>query len=470
MQKIKQLFAPREMTSGTPWKSILMFAAPMLMGNFAQQLYSTVDSAVVGKYVGDNALAAVNSTMPVLHFLLALFVGIATGAGIRVSQFFGAHDRVSLSRVIGNCITLTAITALIVMVIGIPLVDPLLRLLQTPPEIVKWTGDYLRIVFWGIATMMYYNILSGILRGMGDSFSALGFLLLSAGLNVALDLWFVITFRWGVAGVALATVISQGVSGFLCLVKLKSMGHVFDLTWKHLRLDKDTVKDIIALGLPSGLTQATFSLAMLIVLRLENSFGAAFIAMSGIVKRVDGFAMLPNFSFGQAMTTYIGQNVGARRYDRLRAGAKQGLIMAVGTAIVLTGAILLFGRGIMHIFTDTGYIIDNAMQMMIILAPGYIAMAVTQVFSGVMRGAGDTVTPMAISMVVSVFIRVLLAYFLVEISKTPQDPLGNFQMIYISLMLTWVSGALINTYFYRRGTWKRKLPAIVKEESHATAG
>ncbi|MDD4710896.1 MAG: MATE family efflux transporter, partial [Eubacteriales bacterium] len=297
MQKIKQLFAPREMTSGTPWKSILMFAAPMLMGNFAQQLYSTVDSAVVGKYVGDNALAAVNSTMPVLHFLLALFVGIATGAGIRVSQFFGAHDRVSLSRVIGNCITLTAITALIVMVIGIPLVDPLLRLLQTPPEIVKWTGDYLRIVFWGITTMMYYNILSGILRGMGDSFSALGFLLLSAGLNVALDLWFVITFRWGVAGVALATVISQGVSGLLCLVKLKAMGHVFDLTWKHLRLDKDTVKDIIALGLPSGLTQATFSLAMLIVLRLENSFGAAFIAMSGIVKRVDGFAMLPNFSF-----------------------------------------------------------------------------------------------------------------------------------------------------------------------------
>ncbi|MDD2429997.1 MAG: MATE family efflux transporter, partial [Eubacteriales bacterium] len=247
-------------------------------------------------------------------------------------------------------------------------------------------------------------------------------------------------------------------------------GHVFDLTWKHLRLDKDTVKDIIALGLPSGLTQATFSLAMLIVLRLENSFGAAFIAMSGIVKRVDGFAMLPNFSFGQAMTTYIGQNVGARRYDRLRAGAKQGLIMAVGTAIVLTGAILLFGRGIMHIFTDTGYIIDNAMQMMIILAPGYIAMAVTQVFSGVMRGAGDTVTPMAISMVVSVFIRVILAYFLVSITKTPQNPLGNFQMIYISLMLTWVSGALINTYFYRRGTWKRKLPAIVKEESHATAG
>ena len=470
MQKIKRLFAPREMTGGTPWKSILLFAAPMLVGNFAQQLYSTVDSAVVGQYVGDNALAAVNSTMPVLNFLLALFVGVAAGAGIRVSQFFGAHDRASLSRVIGNCITLTAITALLVMVVGIPLIDPLLRVLQTPPEIFLWTGDYLRIVFWGIASTMYYNVLSGILRGMGDSFSALGFLLLSAALNVVLDLWFVISFGWGVAGVALATVISQGVSAVLCLVKLKRMGSVFDLTWEHLRLDKETVRDIVALGLPTGITQATFSLAMMIVLRLENSFGAAFVATSGIVKRVDGFAMLPNFSFGQAMTTYIGQNVGARRYDRLKTGARQGLIMAVGTAIVLTGAILLFGRGIMHIFTDTGDIIDNAMQMMIILAPGYIAMAVTQVYSGVMRGAGDTVTPMAISMVVSVFIRVILAYFLVDLSKTPELPLGDFRMIYISLMLTWISGALINAYFYRRGTWKRKLPNVMREESHVIAG
>ncbi len=458
MQRIKALFAPRDMTQGAPWKSILMFAVPMLIGNFAQQLYNTVDSAVVGRYVGDNALAAVSSTMPILNLLLALFVGIATGAGIRVSQYFGAKDRENLSKVIGNCLTLTIITSFIIMAIGIPLADPLLRLLGTPPEIFGWTGDYLRIFFWGISGFLFYNVLSGILRGLGDSFSALLFLLFSAALNVVLDLWFVISFGMGVAGVALATIIAQSVSAVLCFLKLRAMKDVFDISPATMKLDKETAMDIIKLGLPSGLTQASFSTAMLLVLRLEFGFGAMFVATTGIVKRVDGFAMLPNFSFGQAMTTFIGQNVGARRYDRLKQGAKEGTALALATVILLTGAILLFGRGIMHIFTDTQEVVDLGMRIMKILALGYIAMAVTQTMSGVMRGAGDTVTPMAISMFVSVFIRVALTYALVELSKTPEKPMGEPIMVYISLLATWVVGALINTYYYRRGNWRSKLP------------
>lgn len=465
MQKIKALFAPRDMTVGAPWKSILMFAIPMLIGNFAQQLYNTVDSAVVGKYVGDNALAAVSSTMPILNLLLALFVGIATGAGIRVSQHFGARDKQNLSLVIGNCITLTLITSVIIMLIGIPLTDPLLRLLGTPDEIIGWTGDYLRIFFWGISGFLFYNILTGILRGLGDSLSALLFLLLSASLNVVLDLWFIISFGWGVAGVALATIIAQSISAVMCYLKLRSMKDVFEITPATLRLKKDTAMDIIRLGLPAGLTQASFSTAMLLVLRLEFGFGAMFVATTGIVKRVDGFAMLPNFSFGQAMTTFIGQNVGARRYDRLKQGAKEGTFLALATVITLTITILLFGRGIMHIFTQTQEVVDLGMRIMKILALGYIAMAVTQTMSGVMRGAGDTVTPMAISMFVSVFIRVALAYTLVELSKSPETPLGNPMMVYISLLLTWVVGALINTYYYRRGNWRSKLPPQMHKEN-----
>lgn len=466
MQKIRALFSPRDMTEGAPWMNILLFAVPMLIGNLVQQLYSTVDAAVVGKHVGPDALAAVGGTMPVLNFLLSLFVGIATGAGIRVSQYFGARNRPMLSKAIGNCMTMVFLCAVLMMAVGLPLIRPLLRLLDTKPEIFEWEASYLSIYFYGMLFFLSYNMFSGILRGLGDSFSALLFLMISAGLNVVLDLWFVIVFRLGVPGVALATVIAQGVSATLCLMKLRSMRDVFDLNRQSLKLDKSVSLDILKLGLPSGITQASFSAAMLMVLRLQNTFTLAFLSANTIVIRVDGFAMLPNFSYGQAMTTFIGQNVGARRLDRVRLGARQGTLIALATSAVLTVTILLFGRGIMHIFTDENAIIDQGMGLMKILALGYVAMSVTQCLSGVMRGAGDTVTPMAVSIFVSVFIRVTLAYALVALSRTADNPVGDPKMIYVSLLATWVTGALINTALYRMGRWKRKLPEDMRSDAH----
>ncbi len=465
MKKIRALFSPRDMTQGAPWLNILLFAVPMLIGNFVQQLYSTVDAAVVGKYVGPGALAAVGGTMPVLNFLLSLFVGIATGAGIRVSQYFGAKNRLMLSKAIGSCMTLVFLCALLMMAVALPLIRPLLKLLDTKPEIFEWEASYLTIFFYGILFFLAYNMFSGILRGLGDSFSALLFLMLSAALNVVLDLWFVIRFRLGVPGVALATVIAQGVSSVLCLMKLRSMRDVFDLSRQSLKPDKAMSLDILKLGLPSGITQASFSAAMLMVLRLQNTFSLAFLSANTIVVRVDGFAMLPNFSYGQAMTTFIGQNVGARRLDRVRRGARQGTLIALITSAALTVAILLFGRGIMHIFTDETALIDQGMELMKILALGYIAMSVTQCLSGVMRGAGDTVTPMAISIFVSVFIRVTLAYGLVALSRTADNPVGDPRMIYVSLLATWVTGALLNTALYRMGRWKRRLPEDMRTDT-----
>lgn len=456
MQQIKKWFAPHDMTQGVPWKRIGAFAVPMLVGNFVQQLYNTVDSAVVGHYIGDGALAAVNGAMPAISMLIVLFTGISTGAGIRVSQYFGARDRENLSLVIGNCITLTALISIVTMVLGTALAYPLLHLLKSPLEIIGWTADYLQIYFLGISGFMYYNIFAGILRGMGDSLSALLFLLLSASLNVVLDL--LLVGPMGVAGVALATILAQGISAVLCYMKLSRMKDTFDINRSTLKLKKDVVTDIVRLGLPSGITQMTFSLAMLMVMRLENSFGVAFVASTSIVKRVDGYAMMPNFTFGMAMTTYIGQNVGARRYDRLHTGARQGMLLAVGTATVLTGLILIFGRDIMHIFTETKSVIDMSMRLMYILALGYIAMAVLQTMSGVMRGAGDTVTPMLISIGTSVFIRVTLAYLLVHLSKSPEYPDGRPEMIHVSLLLTWLIGACINYLAYKYGRWRKKLP------------
>ena len=452
----KQLFAPSDMTVGRPWEKIVLFTLPMLIGNIAQQLYNTVDSIVVGQYVGDNALAAVGSASPILNLLLVLFMGISVGAGVMVSQYFGAKQREELSMTIGNCVTLTAIASLLIMAAASLFVRPLLELLDTPESIIDWCTSYLLILLIGCAGSAYYNILCGILRGLGDSISALLYLLVATVLNIILDVWFVAGLNMGVAGVALATVIAQTVSEVLCIIKLCRMTSVFDLKPRYLKISGHYTTMIIRLGLPSGITQAIFSTAMIIIQSLTNSFGELVIAANVIIMRVDGFAMMPNFSFGTAMTTYAGQNVGARRYDRVEQGSRQGTLIAVCTSATITGLIVLFGKYLMAIFTSTSELVTLSANMMNILAPGYIAMAVTQSLSGVMRGAGDTMTPMWISLITTVAIRVPLAYGISFLTRTPELPNGAYQCIWISLLGSWVIGAVITFFFYKKGGWKKK--------------
>ncbi len=455
-EKFKQIFAQVDMTEGRPWEKIVAFTIPMVIGNVAQQLYSTVDSIVVGKYVGDNALAAVGSSTPILNLILVLFIGISMGAGIMVSQYYGSRDRENLSRTIGSSITLTAASSLILMVFGAALIRPILLMLNTPASILDWCADYLFILLMGISGVAYYNMFCGILRGLGDSLSALVYLLIATVINIVLDLWFVAGLNMGVSGVALATIIAQFASALLCLLKLRKMTDYFDLNLKYLLPDRRNIMTVIRLGLPSGITQAIFSLAMVVVQSLTNSFGELVIAANVIIMRVDGFAMMPNFSFGTAMTTYSGQNVGAGRMDRVRQGAKQGTLIAAGTSAAITGLILLFGPYLMGIFTDTAELISLSSGMMRILAAGYIAMAVTQSLSGVMRGAGDTMTPMWISMVTTVLIRIPLAYGISYLTRTPELPFGRYECIWISLLSSWVLGAVITAFFYRLGRWTKK--------------
>lgn len=456
MKGMKEIFQATDMTVGEPWKQIVIFTIPMLIGNIAQQLYNTVDSIVVGKYVGDNALAAVGSAGPVLNLLLVLFIGISMGASIMVAQYFGAKQREELSHTIGTCILLTGIATLVIMVLALVIVRPLLHLLNTPESILEWCASYLTILFVGAAGLAYYNILSGILRGLGDAFSALVYLLVATGINIVLDIYFVAGLQMGVSGVALATAIAQAVSAVLCFLKLARMSDIFDLKLSYLRLSKKYSGNIVRLGLPSGLTQAIFSMAMIVVQSLTNSFGETFIAANVIVMRVDGFAMLPNFSFGTAMTTYAGQNVGARAYDRVQKGARQGTMIAVLTTSAITGLILVFGRYLMGVFTDTAELVTLSMRMMQIIAVGYVAMAVTQSLSGVMRGAGDTMTPMWISLITTVVVRVPVAYGIAYFTRTPELPNGRQECIFISLLCSWLIGAGMTTVLYLRGRWKRK--------------
>ena len=452
---IRSLFAAKDMTVGRPWKRIMEFSVPMLLGNFAQQLYNTADSIIVGKFVGDNALAAVGSAMPILNLLLALFVGIATGAGIVVSQSFGARDRDGLTKAVGNCIALSALATLLIMILGPMVTRPLLTLLGTPDSIIDWCAAYLNIYFIGIVGFFFYNMLSGVLRGLGDSVSALGFLLLAAALNVLLDLWFVRSM--GVAGVALATVISQGISAVFCYIKLAKMGDLFDLGLKTMKLIPSVAGRILRIGIPSGITQAIMATAGMVVLNLTNAMGETVIACNVIVMRVDGFAMLPNMTFGQAMSVYTGQNVGAGKYDRVHAGVKQGGFIAAAFSTAITLILLFLSPVLFGFFTKTPELIDLAVRMIRIMAVGYICISVTQVLGGVMRGAGDTVSPMWISIISTIVIRVPTAYILAHLTKSAEFPHGQPIALFGSLMISWALGMVLSIIVFAIGKWKKKM-------------
>ena len=462
---LKALFSAKDMTQGRPWKRILEFSVPMLLGNLAQQLYNTADSIIVGHYVGDNALSAVGSAMPILNLLLALFVGIATGAGIVVSQSFGAKDRDGLTKAIGNCIVLSAIASVVIMIVGPLVTMPLLTLLKTPESIIGWCADYLIIYFLGIAGFFYYNMLSGILRGLGDSVSALGFLLVAAALNVVLDIFFVGTLGMGVPGVSLATVISQGISAVLCLIKLLKMRNLFDLNLKTIRLNPAVAGRILRIGVPSGVTQAIMACSGMVVMNLTNTMGEMIIACNVIVMRVDGFAMMPNFTFGQAMSVYTGQNVGAGKFSRVTDGVKQGGLIALLFSATVTLILLLGGHFLFGFFTKTPALIDLATRMIRIMAVGYICIAVTQVLGGVMRGAGDTVSPMWISILSNIFIRVPLAYILASLTANEMFPHGQPIALFGSLVISWILGMVMSVVVFSIGRWKKKMYASHPERA-----
>ena len=455
---LKSLFSAKDMTIGSPWKRIMEFSIPLLLGNLAQQLYNTADSIIVGMYVGDNALAAVGSASPILNLLLALFVGIATGAGIVVSQSFGARDREGLSNAIGNCILLSVAATAFIMAVGPIVTMPMLTMLGTPDSIIDWCAQYLNIYYLGIAGFFFYNMFACILRALGDSVSALGFLLLAAALNVVLDLWFV--QEMGVAGVSLATVLAQGISAVFCYIKLARMGDLFDLNLNSLKPRSAMVMRILRVGIPSGVTQAIMAAASMVVLNLTNAMGETVIACNVIIMRVDGFAMMPNFTFGQAMSVYTGQNVGAQKFDRVTDGVKQGGLIAAAFSTCITIVLLFCGHILFGFFTETEALIDLATRMIRLMAAGYICISVTQVLGGVMRGAGDTVSPMWISIISTIIIRVPVAYLLAYLTRSPEFPHGQPAALFGSLMISWVLGMVMSIAVFARGKWKKQMYAL----------
>ncbi len=454
-QKIRTFFAPKDMTNGNILHDLLRFSIPLIIGNFAQQLYSTVDAVIVGRVV-PGGIAAIGSTFPVINFSILLFMAIATGAGVMVAQYFGAKDQTNLTKTVGNTLMLILIATIVLTSILIPLAGPFLNLISTPSEIHGMATEYLQITFLGFLGAAFFNIGSGILRGVGDSVTPLFYLLISTIINTILDIIFVWYWDWGVAGAAWATITAQAISAVLCLIQIFRTPLIGKLHKRDLKPDLSLVKNLIRLGLPAGITQGLFSLAMIMVQNLVNTMGTMVIEANTIVMRLDGFAMLPNQTFGVAATTFIGQNIGAKKMDRVREGAKIVSKLAFFVSLSLAVILLLIGKQAFSLFTANQDIINLSYRMMMILAIGYVAVSQTSSLGGVMRGAGDTITPMWIALFTTILLRVPLAYLLAYLTRSDVWPNGSPFTLNISLLIGWVTSAIVSYVFYRRGKWKNK--------------
>lgn len=438
------------MTEGVIWKELLMFSIPLLLGNLFQQLYNTVDSIVVGNYIGSQALAAVGASNPIINLLVGFFMGIATGAGVVISRYFGAQNKEDLTKSVQTAIIITFLSGIIMTFIGIFATPLILKLVGTPLDVMDGSVLYLRIYFIGIISVMIYNMGAGILRAIGDSKRPLYFLCVSSIVNIVLDLYFVITLNMGIAGVAWATLIAQTISAILVIYVLIRSKEDYRLVLKDFRMDIPILKNIVRIGLPSGIQNAIVSFSNVIVQSNINAFGSFAMAGCGSYVKLDGFAIMPIMSFSMAITTFTGQNMGAQKYERVKQGAKTCLML--GFSVILGISILLYGFGdqILRIFSQDEQVLYYGIYMLRVLVPGYLFLSVTQILAGVIRGAGVASVPMYIMVGCWCFFRIawitVAMYFVHDIV-----------IVFLGYTLSWMLSSAIIFWYYKKGTWLKKV-------------
>lgn len=434
------------MTEGVIWKQLLLFALPLLLGNLFQQFYNTVDSIVVGNYIGANALASVGASTPIVNLMVGMFTGLGTGAGVVIAQFFGAKDHKGVHDGVHTTIALCLVSGLVMAVVGVALSPIILRLLDTPAEIMEGSVTYLQIYFMGVMALMIYNMGSGILRAVGDSRTPLYFLMVSSVVNILLDLLFVIKVQMGVAGVAWATLIAQAISACLVLIRLMTSTESYKLILKDIRFHKKVLLETIRIGLPGGIQNAVISFSNLIVQYNINSFGAAAVAGCSAYTKIDGFAILPVMSFSMAITTFTGQNIGAKNYDRVRKGAKTCLVIALAVTLTLSGGLYLFGEKLLRVFSSDQQVLSYAVQMMHFLVPGYVCLATAHTYCGVVRGAGISMVPMLALVGNMCVLRVIWISLAMPVFH-------NIIVVFLGYSLTWLTSALTMVIYYHRSGW-----------------
>lgn len=443
------------MTEGSIWKKILFFSIPLILGNLFQQLYNTVDSIIVGNYIGSEALAAVGSSGSLINLLIGFCIGASAGAGVVIAQFYGAQDREGVRKAVHTTIAIAIAAGAVLTVVGIVATPILLKAMGTPQEVFDQASIYLKVYFGGILFSVVYNMSAGILNAVGNSKRSLVYLMIAATSNIFLDLLFVVVLKMGIVGAAIATDISQLLSCIFIILFLVRSEDVYRVKLKDIRCYDNLLGKILKIGLPTGVQNIVISLSNVIVQSSVNSFGA--VAMAGFAAyiKVDGFNILPVLSFSMAATTFVGQNVGAGRLDRVKKGmyvsVAMGIIYTVCTGILL----LTFAPQVIGVFTQNGKVVEYGVYIMKFFCPFYWMLGILHILSGTIRGTGKTMQAMVVFLFSLCIFRVLWIWGAMSVSHK----IGGVMLGY---PLSWLVGLVMILIYVWKGNW---MPYGMKKDS-----
>lgn len=438
------------LTEGVIWKSLLTFTLPLLLSALLQQLYNTVDLLIVGRFAGKIDMAAIGASGAITVLVVALFMGLSTGASVLVAQHYGAKDRAALFKVVHTNFAIALYGGLVLTIFTVIFTPQFLAWIDTPPEVMGPAVRYMRILFAGLIPVMVYNMGSAVLRSVGDSVRPFNFLAIAAGLNIVLDLIFVGAFKMGAVGAGIATVLAQSVSGILVLLSLLKTTDIYRLRMKRIRFHKESLERIVAIGLPAAVSGGLISLSNVIIQAQINVFGAQAIAGVAAASRVDGFVFTSLEAFALAITTFVGQNIGAKKPKRLKSGIITALVMTLLFVASVSSILVIFRTPLMKIFTSEKDVIFYGTKMIVILAPFYVIFSVTEVLSGAIRGSGTAVPIMIITLIGMFIIRLGWIFTAMPMYKT-------IDIICWSYPISWVFTCILTLIYYFKGKWRKNM-------------
>ncbi len=453
------------MTEGRPEKVIVSFALPIFVSQLFQQLYNTADAWIVGHFLGTEELAAVTSSGSLIFLLISFFFGMAMGAGVVISRYFGARDYEKVSRAVHTAVSVSLIIGVALSLFGVFFTPQILAWMKTDPDVMDSSVLYLRYYFSGAIALVMYNTFKGIMNAVGDSRRPLIYLIISSLTNIFLDWLFIGVLGKGVAWAAIATAISQLLSAVLCLIQLAKRGNVYSLSVRKLRIHGDMLKEILKYGIPSGVQNSVIGFANVMVQTNINTFGKYAMAACGSYAKVEGFAFLPITSFSMAMTTYIGQNLGAKEYDRARKGARFGIFSSIILAELIGTVIFIFAPQFIGFFNNDSEnamkVIEIGVQQCRIEAFFYCVLALSHCIAGICRGAGKATVPMIVMLTVWCAFRILYITVAMQI-------MHDIRLLFIAYPLTWVISSVIFLIYYLKSDWIHGFEKKKKTEAQET--
>lgn len=441
------------MTEGCIWKILLRFAIPLFLGHLFQQMYNTVDSLVVGNFCGNDALAAVSSSGSLCHLIIGFFQGTFMGASVLISRFYGAKDEEGMDKAVHTTVVFALIAGTLLSILGVFLTPTILRWMGTPENVMPNSILYFRIYCASLLALVLYNTATGIFQALGDSRRPLYYLIVASILNVVLDLLFVAVFNWGVAGAALATAIGQLLSALLGFAHLMSGKFVVRLCLKRLRADLPLLKQVLYLGFPSGIQNSVISIANIVVQSNINAFGDLAMAGCGSYSKIEGFVFLPIQSLTLALTTFVSQNLGAQKPERVKGGAKIGILMTMGFAELVGIAVFALAPFLIGLFSSTPEVVAFGVRQARVEALFYFSLAFSHASAAVLRGAGRPVTPMAVMLCVWCVFRII--YITVMVRIVP-----DITVVFTAYPVTWTISTILFAFSLKNGDWLvDRLPA-----------